>query len=130
MSLDNYPVYKAITERRTIRKFAQNKIPIDTLKKLVNAARVDPSGSNLQPLDYLVVNDLALCAEMFTYVKWAGYIAPNGNPKSGEEPTAYILVLVDKDIKSGSSPYDVGAAIQNIQLTAWEEGIGCCWQGS
>ncbi len=130
MSIDNFPVYKAITERRTIRKFSQKQIPEETLKRLINTARVAPSGGNRQPLDYIVINEPALCAKLFPLVKWAGYIAPNGDPKEGEEPTAYFIVLVDRDIKSTTSAYDVGAAAENIQLAAWEDGIGCCWQGA
>ena len=128
--MSEYPAYEMIRERRTVRKFSQKKLPESLLRKLINAARLAPSGSNLQPLDYLVVNDEAICVEMFKYVGWAGYIAPKGNPGPGEAPTAYIIVLVDKDIKSGTAPYDVGAAVQNMLLAAWEEDVGCCWQGS
>ncbi len=124
------PVYNSIIERRTIRKFLQKPVPKKTLSKLINAARLAPSGGNRQPLDYMVIDDAALCVELFKYVRWAGYITPKGIPKSGEMPTAYIIVLEDKPVKSTTVAYDVGAAVQNIMLAAWEEGIGCCWQGA
>ena len=127
---DNFPVYKAITERRTIRCFKQDKIPERVLEKLINAARLAPSGANLQPLEYIIVNDENKLNEVFENVKWAGYIAPKGNPKEGERPTAYIIVLVDKNNNTTTASYDVGAAVENILLTAWEEGIGACWMGS
>jgi nitroreductase len=127
---DNFPVYKAITERRTIRCFKQDKIPKRVLEKLINAARLAPSGANLQPLEYIIVNDENKLNEVFENVKWAGYIAPKGNPKEGERPTAYIIVLVDKNNNTTTASYDVGAAVENILLTAWEEGIGSCWMGS
>lgn len=127
---DNFPVYKAITERRTIRCFKQDKIPERVLEKLINAARLAPSGANLQPLEYIIVNDENKLNEVFENVKWAGYIAPKGNPKEGERPTAYIIVLVDKNNNTTTASYDVGAAVENILLTAWEEGIGSCWMGS
>lgn len=126
---DNFPVYRIVTERRTIRCFKQDKIPDEILKKLINAGRLAPSGFNFQPIEYIIVNNEALVNEVFkNLTKWAGYITPKGNPKEGEKPTAYIIVLVAKDNKP-TTANDVGAAIENILLTAWEEGIGACWMG-
>ena len=51
-------IYNTIISRRTIRKFKQIDIPIDTLKKLVNAGRLAPSAGNLQPIEYLIVINL------------------------------------------------------------------------
>ncbi|MFH1824765.1 MAG: nitroreductase family protein [Candidatus Firestonebacteria bacterium] len=130
MHLEQFPVYKAITERRTIRRFKQDKISDEILKKLVNAGRLAPSGANLQPIEYIIVNDEALVVEVFKNVKWAGYITPKGNPKEGEKPTAYIIVLVDRDNKGTTANYDVGAAVENVLLTSGEEEIGTCWMGS
>ena len=124
------PVYNTILARRTIRKFLQKPVSKEILSKLVNSARLAPSGGNRQPLDYMVIDDAALCVELFKHVRWAGYVSPKGIPKSGEMPTAYIIVLEDKPVKSTTVAYDVGAAVQNIMLAAWEEGIGCCWQGA
>ena len=123
-------VYNAIIARRTIRKFKQKPVTKEILSGLVNAARLAPSGGNRQPLDYMIIDDAALGVELFKHVRWAGYIAPKGVPKSGEMPTAYIIVLEDKPVKSTTAAYYVGAAVQNIMLAAWEEGIGCCWQGA
>jgi len=122
--------YELILKRRTIRKFKQVKIEPSTLTKLINAARHAPSASNLQPIKYIIVDDQNEVKEMFKHVKWAGYIAPEGNPKEGEEPVAYIIVLADTRIRKSGYELDIGAAIQNILLTAAEEGIGTCWIGS
>ncbi len=128
--MPDYPVYNSILARRTIRKFSQKPVSKEILSKLVNAARLAPSGGNRQPLDYMVIDDAALGVELFKHVRWAGYIAPKGAPKSGEMPAAYIIVLDDKPVKSTTVAYDVGAAVQNIMLAAWEENIGCCWMGA
>lgn len=122
-----FDVFKAIMERRTVRRYKQESIPEETLKKLVNTARVAPSAANLQPLEYVVIKDPQILPKVFETVKWAGYIAPAGNPKEGERPTAYIVVIVSKNVNSLHSNYDAGAAIENISLAAWEEGIGSCW---
>lgn len=121
-------VYKAITSRRTIRRFKQKEIPSRILKKLINAARLAPSAANLQPLEFIVVKDKVICNQVFGHLKWANYIAPFGNPAPDKRPTAYIAVLVNKSRAVPQyAAYDVGAACENLLLTAWGQGIGACW---
>ena len=121
-------VYKAIILRRTIRRFKQKPIPKSILKRLINAARLAPSAANLQPLEFIVITDKGICTKIFHHLRWAGYIAPYGTPPEGKHPVAYIAVLVNK-IKAQPkyAAYDVAAAVQNILLAAWEQGIGSCW---
>lgn len=123
-------VYEIIAKRRSIRRFRQKPISFRVLEKLVNAARVAPSSANLQPLEYIVVDDKNLLPEVFTTLKWAGYITPKGDPPEGEKPMAYVVVLVNKKISDSGYERDVGAAVENILLAALEEGIGSCWIGS
>ena len=127
---DKMSVYENILERRTIRKFKQDKISDDILKKLLNAGRVAPSAGNIQPLKYVLVTSDDNVARVFDNVKWAAYIAPEGDPKEGERPTAYICILVDKDIRKDYYQIDIGLAAENIMLSAWEENIGCCLMGA
>ena len=118
-----------IKGRRTIRKFKQDRIDRSILKDLIDGARLAPSASNLQPLEYLVVDDPELLDKVFDTLSWAGYIRPEGDPKEGEKPVAYIIVLVTG--KTGPfTGHDIGAAVQNILLGAWSYGIGSCWIGS
>ncbi|HIC91863.1 MAG TPA: nitroreductase [Syntrophaceae bacterium] len=123
-------VYDIVLKRRSVRRFKQKSIPMDTLKKLVNAARVAPSAANLQPLKYIIVKKKELVKEVFTTLKWAAYIAPKGNPPEGQRPVAYIVVLVDTKIGKKGYEIDVGTAVENIVLVAWNEGIGSCLIGS
>jgi nitroreductase len=120
-------VYELILKRRSIRRFQSKSISIDTLNRLVNAARLAPSAANLQPLEYIIVDDPELKDRVFTTLKWAGYIAPEGNPPAGEEPVAYLVVALNTDIKATAADKDVGAACENIILAALSEGIGSCW---
>ncbi len=122
-------VYLSILNRRTIRKFIQQPVEREKLIKMVNAARLAPSGGNLQPLKYVVVTDEKMLEPVFQTTKWAGYLSPHGTPKDGEKPTAYIVVLVDTDIRKDGNN-DASAAIENMLLTAEEEEIGTCWIGS
>lgn len=120
-------LYDFILKRRSIRRFRQEPIPYSILEKLVNAARVAPSAGNLQPLEYIIVDDKGTCAEIFLNLRWAAYIAPRGTPPEGKRPTAYIVVLVNKNIKVKNYERDVGAAVENILLAALEQGVGTCW---
>jgi len=120
-------LYELIIARRTIRQFKPELIPREILEKLVNAARLAPSAANLQPLEFSVVDEEELKKQIFPWLKWAAYIAPEGNPKPGHEPVAYIVTLINTQIKEKGYEYDSGAAIENMILAAWELGIGSCW---
>ncbi len=122
-------IYETIISRRTIRKFKQEKIDPEILKKLVNAGRLAPSGANLQPLEYLVIDKKGLKEKIFPNLAWAGYIRPEGDPGEGERPAAYIIILADRKINPAPG-MDIGASAENMSLAAREEGIGCCWIGA
>ena len=105
-------------------------MPVNSLKKLVNAARLAPSGANLQPLEFVVINSKDICDDVFRTLAWAGYISPRGIPGPEERPVAYMLVLANTGIRKENYQWDAGAAMENMILTALAEGIGSCWIGS
>ena len=121
-------VCDALKNRRTIRKFKNIPIEREKLKELVNYARLAPFAANIQALKYKIVTDENTCSEIFSHVHWAGYL-PDGAPKEGHKPTAYIAVLGDTEIKKNFET-DAGTAVQSILLGAWEMGIGTCWMGA
>jgi nitroreductase len=122
-------IYETIISRRTIRKFDQRKIDPEILKKIVNAGRLAPSAANLQPLEYLIIDDEELKNKVFPNLAWAGYIKPEGDPGKGDEPVVYIIILADRKINPAPER-DIGASVENMNLVAEEEGIGCCWIGA
>ena len=72
-----------------------------------------------------------ICEEMFHLVKFAGSLPENQRtPEEGRRPTAYIVVLVNSNIKKSYFEYDVGAAVENILLGAVHYGIGSCWMAN
>lgn len=123
-------LYELILSRRSIRQFRQVPIAREILQKLVDAARMAPSGANRQPLEYVIVDEDHVKKDLYPSLKWAGYITPRGNPKSGFEPAAYIIALANTTIRAKGYEWDAGAAIEHIILTALEEGIGSCWIAS
>lgn len=127
MCQDDKTVYDLAVERRTIRRFKPDAVPRELLERLVDAARLAPSAANVQPLEFIVVDEAAAKAEVFPALKWAAYIAPAGDPGPGEEPAAYVVTLVNSKLREKMFEYDVGAAMENMILAALAEGVGACW---
>jgi len=120
-------LYDVIVSRRTIRQFKPEPVPRTLLERLVNAGRLAPSASNRQPLEFVVVDDREIRDRIYPCLNWAAYIAPAGDPLPGQEPMAYLVVLVNTGIRDKMHEWDSGAAIENMLLAAWEEGVGSCW---
>lgn len=123
-------IIELIKKRRSIRRFKQEPIKLDILKELVNCARLAPSAANIQPLEYVIINDKELLNQVFKTLKWAAYIAPEGNPDENQRPTAYIIVLVNKNKEKFPAQYDIGSAVENILLSGLSKGIAGCWLGA
>lgn len=119
-----------VLKNRSYRRFFQD-VPVErhVLEELVDLARLSSSGMNLQPLKYVIVNDPQECAKIFPNLRWAGYIKTWGGPKQGEQPSAYIVMVLDTDISSHCF-WDHGIAAQSIMLGATEKGFGGCMFGS
>ncbi len=117
-------VFKAIKKRRSIRQFKQEKIPLDVLNALVDAGRIAPSAANLQPIEYIVVNDDKICNEIFSTIGWAGYLK-DWQPSEDVQPVAYILLIAKKP-KNDWYVRDASFAAENIVLAAESHGVGSC----
>ncbi|MCX5642642.1 MAG: nitroreductase family protein [Candidatus Omnitrophica bacterium] len=122
-------VYETILKRRTVRSFQPRTVPGSILEKMVNAGRLAPSAANLQPCEFLIVDEQDLIAAVFSTLQWAGYVTPAGNPPEGKRPVAYIVLLLNQE-KSQGGISEAGAVIENMILTGLEEGVASCWLGS
>jgi nitroreductase len=119
-----------IERNRSYRRFDEGfKIELDTLKELVNLARLGASGANLQPLKYIVSCDDATNETIFANLAWAAYLPDWPGPGKGQRPTGYVIVLHDKEAAKAPG-VDHGIACQNILLGAVEKGLGGCMLGS
>jgi nitroreductase len=115
-----------VKRNRSYRRFHQDQaVSLDTLRELVDLARLSASGANLQPLKYLLSCDPESNAQIFPHLAWAGYLADWPGPGEGERPSAYIVVLGDTEIRP-SFGVDPGIAAQSILLGATEIGLGGC----
>lgn len=123
-------VYQATIQRRTIRRFKQKEIPETAILKWIESARMAPSAANIQPCEYIIVHKKDVADLIFPCLKWAGYIAPEGDPPAAARPVVYVIVLINQELDKGRGATDAAAAIQNLILAAWDEGVGSCWLGS
>lgn len=119
-------LYDLIRKTRSFRRFVEDEpIAMETLRYLVDLARLGGSARNLQPLKYVLVNTPALKAKIFPHLGWAGYLKEWTGPQEGERPAAYIVCLLDTRL-SKEADCDLGIATQNLLLGAAEKGLGGC----
>lgn len=119
-----------VLKSRSYRRFNQDTfISMETLRHLVDLARLSPSGLNIQPLKYLLVNNAQTNALVFETLGWAAYLSDWDGPDEGERPSAYIVILGDTSIRPTFS-VDPGIAAQSMMLGAVEQGLGGCMLAS
>jgi len=119
-----------IEKNRSCRRFRQEvSVEYQTLRELVDLARLSASAGNMQPLRYILSCDPAKNALVFPDLAWARYIENWPGPAEGERPSAYIIVLEDRQVDHPLH-CDHGIAAQSILLGATEMGLGGCIIGS
>ena len=120
--MKEYPVFKAILNRRSVRDYTDEQITDEEINQILEAGRWAPSARNSQPWRFLVIKDTLKIKDLCQFTEYANIM---------RESKANILVFLDKnsydiEVKSIQS---IGACIQNMLLTAHELGIGTCWIG-
>ncbi len=115
-----------VARNRSYRRFYEDvPISLETLRELVDLARLSASAANMQPLKYVLSCDRKKNAMIFEHLAWAGYLKEWPGPSEGERPPAYIVMLGDREIAK-NVVYDHGIAAQSILLGAVEKGLGGC----
>jgi len=119
-------IRELIEKNRTYRRFYQDvEVSQETLRELIDLARLSSTGGNLQSLKYVLSQTLETNKRIFKTLKWAGYLKNWDGPEEGERPSAYVVVLHDQKISKGFF-WDHGIAVQSILLGATEKGLGGC----
>ncbi|MCJ7631594.1 nitroreductase family protein [Candidatus Bathyarchaeota archaeon] len=120
-------IYESLINRRTIRKFTQQPVTREVLKKCVDAARLSPSGANRQPLKFIACNDKKYVSQIFSSLpRWTSI--PGYKHAPNEVPTAYIIILLDTKLKEKQGS-DAGIAAMSILMVAYENSLGSCILG-
>ena len=119
-----------VETNRSYRRFHEDTdVSTEVLTDCVDLARLSASGANAQPLKYFLSNDRATNATIFNHLSWAGYLEHWHGPPEGERPSAYIVILLDTNLRKDAG-VDHGIAAQTIMLGATEKGLGGCIVGS
>ena len=119
-----------VIKNRSYRRFHQDvQVSTQTLRELVDLARLSASASNRQSLRFYLSNDVQTNAVIFPTLKWAGYLRDWPGPAEGERPSAYIIILNETNICKNPG-CDQGIAAQSIMLGAVECDLGGCMIGS
>ncbi|HOX95638.1 MAG TPA: nitroreductase family protein, partial [Syntrophales bacterium] len=88
-----------VMRNRSYRRFYEDvPISLETLRELVDLARLSASAANMQPLKYVLSCDRMRNAMIFEHLAWAGYLKEWPGPAEGERPSAYIVMLGDRSI--------------------------------
>lgn len=119
-----------VMKNRSYRRFDEDApIAEQTLRELVDLARLTPSATNLQPLRYRLSCDRETNDRIFATLGWAGYLKDWPGPAAGERPTAYVVILGDTELTTNFW-CDHGIVAQTILLGAVERGLGGCMIGN
>ncbi|TET72457.1 MAG: nitroreductase, partial [Candidatus Aminicenantes bacterium] len=121
-------VLDVIQKRRSVRKYKEDPIPEKDLMRVLEAARLAPSGKNFQPWKFIIVKDKTLKEKLAQ--------ASAGQFFMAEAPIIIVgcgfpdncYAHMGRYMKSWS--VDVTIALEHLILQAQEEGLGTCWIGS
>jgi nitroreductase len=147
-----------IASRRSIRKFRQEDISADIIRLLLDAARLAPSGSNLQPARFIVAQSQAAkealgqctpykfivkasvvfvcCADLkaiSTRDNRMGELleagAFDGVDVSFDSASSYASAVMEAEAAKAYLSMNVAIAVEHIVLKAVDLGLGSCWLG-
>jgi nitroreductase len=111
------PILNAIYARRSIRKFVQGKpVEREKLETLLKAAMAAPSACNIQPWDFVVIEDEARVREIEAGIEqYAQY-----------DPTVIIVVCGNNEYIpwKDSGVVDCACAMENMMIVAPAIGLG------
>lgn len=111
-------------DRRSVRCFTDEPIKRNEVMELIKGAILAPSGSNIQPWVFGVIDDKEQLDKVFSF-----------SPGLGGEPTSIIVVCSNRELafKKGDklgceemAIIDVSMASENILLLATEKGLATC----
>jgi len=121
---------KAISERRSVRKYRTDPVPDEIVIEILNAARNAPSWANTQVPRFIVVKDRSVMEALSETL-------PRTNPAKNAIATApcVICIIAKKKVagyykgepatdKGDWMMFDAGIAMEHVVLAAWNFGLG------
>jgi nitroreductase len=121
-------LYDVIRTRRSVRAYRPDPIPEEVLMRVLDAARIAPSGSNRQPTRLIAVTDDETKNKLVPVCHDQAFVAS----------APVLVVACGRDIKYNRGEWmgrcamivDVTIAVDHLTLAARAEGLGTCWIGS
>ncbi len=119
--------YEVIKTRRSIRSYKADPVPEESLRRVLNAARIAPSGSNRQPWRFYVVKSpekkrrVAQACGGQTWIDQAPIVIAVAGWRVPTNRGGYIGEM--------SFVMDLSIAFTHLILAARAEGLGTCWIG-
>jgi nitroreductase len=120
--------YEVVRTRRSVRSYRPDAVPPEVLHRVLDAARIAPSGSNRQPTRLIVVQDQATREQLAKLCHDQAFVAA----------APVVVIACGRDIKFNRGEWmgrysmivDVVIAVDHLSLAARAEGLGTCWIGS
>jgi coenzyme F420-0:L-glutamate ligase / coenzyme F420-1:gamma-L-glutamate ligase len=142
-----------IKTRRSIRQFLPRKVAIKAARQIIESARFAPSAHNSQPWRFIAFENSRLKERLAAHMGKAfrkdleaDKVAPpviarklqDSRERVMASPLCILVCLYDEDCRTypdtrrnqfemQMAHQGIGAAIQNMLLTAHALGLGACW---
>ena len=143
----------AFKNRRSVREYLSKEVLNETLFRVLEAGRWAPSAHNAQPWRFIVIRSSVMKLKLARAVasRWNTDMTRNGVPKERREslikasirriggtPVVIVVCLSMEDmdvypddrrneIEYVMAVQSVAAAVENVLLAAYDEGVGSCW---
>jgi len=105
-----------VASKRDWRSYSDRPVPEDVQRRILDAGRLSGSSQNVQPWTFVVVESPEAKERV------AQLVYAQGNVRT----CAFAVAIATPD---GKYPLDVGRAMQNMFLAAWNEGVVSCPNG-
>ncbi len=138
-------IIENIKTRRSIRNYKEDQVSDEDIRYLIDCAIYAPSGTNMQPWSFLVIQNKEVMQRLSESgkkamiplaekiaddpKKAAGFISYLKIKGSNLFHNAPLLVIIFGNKKSVTADWDCAMAAQNMMLAAHSRGIGSCWIG-
>ena len=142
-------VYRAIFERRDIRRFRPEQVPTATVERILQAAHHAPSVGFMQPWNFILIRDLGVRTrvhaafgraneeaktlfagsrrEQYAALKLEGILEAPLNICVTCDRDRFGPVVLGRTCQADMDLYSTVCAVQNLWLAARAEGVGVGW---
>lgn len=113
-------ILRILAQRRSIRKFKEDRLDSSLLMRLIEYAVMAPSATNKQAWRFIIVEDPKLKNEM---------VKGGGSALIDQAPCGILVTYSNqtRNLYYSDHIQSAGACIQNLLLAAHAHGLGACW---